>query len=332
MELAVLLTFVSVFFLLMFLFSFRQGQREEVKERLNTFFSEADIQETLVKEEPGEQKKSTSKKKGIAGLFSIPFRRPQKTDEEKGSRRQKVLNELSQAGIPLRPEEFFLIRLLGGAVLALLFILLANLLLGILGFIAGFYLLPMAFLNRAKRTRINQLNYQLSSALSTMANSLRAGFSLFQAMKSLSSEMSPPISTEFSRTLKEINLGTPTEQALQNLSDRVKSDDLELVVLAMIIQRQVGGNLAEVLDNIAHTIRERIRVQREIKTLTAQGRISGIIIGLLPFFLAGAIIFMNPGYMSTFFAHPLGYFLTGMGLFSQFIGIMMIRKMVNIQW
>jgi len=217
-------------------------------------------------------------------------------------------------------------------VLALIFLLAANLVLMLVGFVAGFYFLPTLFINRKKRVRINHFNYQLSSALSTMANSLRAGFSLFQAMKSLSSEMSPPLSTEFSRTLKEINLGTPTEQALQNMSARVKSEDLDLVVLAINIQRQVGGNLAEVLENIAHTIQERIRVQREIKTLTAQGRISGIIIGLLPVFLALAIFLLNPEYMGSFFAHPLGYVLTAMGLFSQFIGVMMIRKIVDIKW
>jgi len=330
MEWAILLVFLSVFFLLMFLMSFQQERREKVKQRLSSFFSEAEIQENT----PSERTQENSTGSGKKGLLSFLSRKPQKAGEkeEKNKWRQKTLNELSQAGIPLRPDEFLMLRLTGGIVLFLLFLLIGNFLLGLVGFFTGFSLLPMLYLNRARRMRINQFNYQLSSALSTMANSLRAGFSLFQAMKSLSNEMSPPISTEFSRTLKEINLGTPTEHALQNMSDRVKSEDLELVVLAMIIQRQVGGNLAEVLDKIGHTINERIRVQREIKTLTAQGRISGIIIGLLPFFLAGAIIFMNPEYMATFFSHPLGYFLTGLGLFAQFLGVMMIRKIVNIQW
>lgn len=330
MEWAILLVFLSVFFLLMFLMSFQQERREKVKQRLSSFFSEAELQENT----PSERSQENSTESGKKGLLSFLSRKPQKAGEkeEKNKWRQKTLDELSQAGVPLRPDEFLMLRLTGGIVLFLLFLLIGNFLLGLVGFFAGYSLIPMLYLNRAQRMRINQFNYQLSSALSTMANSLRAGFSLFQAMKSLSNEMSPPISTEFSRTLKEINLGTPTEHALQNMSDRVKSEDLELVVLAMIIQRQVGGNLAEVLDKIGHTINERIRVQREIKTLTAQGRISGIIIGLLPFFLAGAIIFMNPEYMATFFSHPLGYFLTGLGLFAQFLGVMMIRKIVNIQW
>lgn len=330
MEWAILLVFLSVFFLLMFLMSFQQERREKVKQRLSSFFSEAELQENT----PSERSQENSTESGKKGLLSFLSRKPQKAGEkeEKNKWRQKTLDELSQAGVPLRPDEFLMLRLTGGIVLFLLFLLPGNFLLGLVGFFAGYSLIPMLYLNRAQRMRINQFNYQLSSALSTMANSLRAGFSLFQAMKSLSNEMSPPISTEFSRTLKEINLGTPTEHALQNMSDRVKSEDLELVVLAMIIQRQVGGNLAEVLDKIGHTINERIRVQREIKTLTAQGRISGIIIGLLPFFLAGAIIFMNPEYMATFFSHPLGYFLTGLGLFAQFLGVMMIRKIVNIQW
>ncbi len=332
MEFAVLLAFLSTFFLLLCLISFQQERRERVKQRLNQFFSEAEIQETQ-RLKNAEAEEGNKLKKNLLNVFPRRNRQEKQVGkEDKNKWRRKMLNELSQAGIPLRPEEYLLLRLVVSILLAFILLLVTNLILALAGFMTGFYLLPMLYLNRAKRVRINQFNYQLSSALSTMANSLRAGFSLFQAMKSLSQEMSPPLSTEFARTLQEINLGTPTEHALQNMSDRVKSEDLELVVTAMIIQRQVGGNLAEVLDKIAHTIRDRIRVQREIKTLTAQGRISGIIIGLLPFFLAGAIILLNPGYMGNFFSHPLGYFLTAVGLTSQVVGVMFIRKIVNIQW
>ena len=113
--------------------------------------------------------------------------------------------------------------------------------------------------------------------------------------------MSPPISTEFAASMKEMSLGSPIETALTNMVDRVGSEDLELVMTAVLIQRQIGGNLAEVLDNIAETIRERVKLRQEIKTLTAQGRLSGIIIGVLPIALAIFLLGVNPEYISILF-------------------------------
>ncbi len=316
---AVVATFFAVFFLLIALFSFRTEKTRDVEARLQTYAGST----------KGIAKKTPPKKKGF---FS---RKEDKDILEVGKDdwRSRLKNELSQADIPLRAEEFLMFCFLGGFITGLLlFALTGEGGLFFLGLFAASFILPLLYIRRAKVQRAMKFNHQLASALATMANSLRVGFSLFQAMKTLADEMPPPLSVEFKRTLQETNLGTHTDQALQNMCDRVKSDDLELVVMAINIQRQVGGNLAEVLDNIAHTIKERVRVQREVKTLTAQGRISGMIIGLLPIFLAGIIFMINPEYMGQLFAHPLGLVILGMGLFSQLIGVMFIRKIVNISW
>jgi tight adherence protein B len=239
--------------------------------------------------------------------------------------------ELVQADLPLKAEEMIGLTVALSAGPALLAaILLQNLPLAVF-LAAGGAILPLLYLKRAKIRRLQQFNSQLGDALLIMANSLRAGFSFLQTLDSLSREMAPPISREFSRALREMRLGRTTEDALRNMAERVKSEDLDLIVTAVIIQRQVGGNLAEILDNIAFTINERVRIKGEIKTLTAQGRISGTIVALLPVFLAAVISVLNPAYLSVLVRHPLGLLLIGGAVFSELIGIMAIRRIVNIE-
>ncbi|NLC10726.1 MAG: secretion system protein, partial [Firmicutes bacterium] len=173
---------------------------------------------------------------------------------------------------------------------------------------------------------------QLSEGLTVMANSLRAGFSFMQAVDTLSKEMPPPLSTEFARLLKEMNLGTTTESALDNLMRRVDSKDLDLVVTSVKIQRQVGGNLAEIIDNIAKTIQQRNKLQGHLKTLTAQGRISGLIIGLLPIFIILFVSLLNPSYLTTLVTNPAGLFMLAYALVSEIIGFLIIKKIVTIDF
>ena len=139
-----------------------------------------------------------------------------------------------------------------------------------------------------------------------------------------------PLGGEYKRTLREIQLDTP-ETALNNMSHRVGSDDLELVVTAIITQRKVGGNLAEILDSIAGTIRERVRIQGEIKTLTAQGRISGLIIGLLPVALVAVLFVINPGYIGMLFTEPIGLVLVGGAVIGEIVGVLIVKKIVDIK-
>ncbi len=239
--------------------------------------------------------------------------------------------ELIRADIPLRGQEFIMINVLamaGGGLLLL--VLTGNAVLAWLGAVAG-YVGPRFVVKRARHKRVQKFNSQICDALVVMANSLRAGFSFIQAMEMVAKEMPAPIADEFSRTLREMNLGTPTEEALQNITNRIQSDDLDLVLTAVMIQRQVGGNLAEVLDNISHTIRERIRIKGEIKTLTAQGRISGMVVGALPVVIGLVLALINPAYIGQLFNNSTGLAMLFAGAISQLIGIALIKKTVDIK-
>ena len=155
----------------------------------------------------------------------------------------------------------------------------------LIGVIIGF-MAPRFWLNRRKSGRLKAFNKQLPDTVTLIANALRAGSSFLQAIELVVRESRPPISIEFGRVIREVNLGLPFEQALENMVRRVKSDDLELMATAIAIQHQVGGNLAEILDSIAYTIRERVRIKGEIRTLTAQQRLSGYVVGFLPIVFA----------------------------------------------
>lgn len=244
---------------------------------------------------------------------------------------RQLEHKLIQAGWPLRGSEFMVICLTA-AVAGFIF----SLVLGggrlpgaIVGAALG-YGSPLIVLHSAAAKRLKQFNNQLGDALILVANSLRTGYSFMQAIEMVSREMPQPISGEFGRLLREMNLGIITEDALNNLAKRMNSDDLDLVITAVLIQRQVGGNLAEVLDNIAGTIRERVKMKGEIRTLTAQGRISGIIIGALPFCIGLAIFVINPSYIGVLFSHPIGHAMIGAAVVSQVLGVMFIRKIVDI--
>lgn len=200
----------------------------------------------------------------------------------------------------------------------------------ILGLTAA--LIPFAALNAARNKRLSNFNAQICDALTIMANSLRSGFSFLQSMDMVRKELPDPVKKEFTRTLKEINLGTPTEEALENLAKRVNSEDLDLVITAVLIQRQVGGNLSEVLDNIAETIRDRIRIKREIRTLTAQGRISGLIIGLLPLILGGFMMVVKPSYIMQLFSSRAGLTMMMLAIMGEFTGMLIIKKIVDIKF
>jgi tight adherence protein B len=147
--------------------------------------------------------------------------------------------------------------------------------------------------------------------LNLMVNGLRAGFSTMQALEAVSKELPPPINTEFRRVVQEMQLGIPMEKALDNLLRRIPSDDLDLVITAVNVQREVGGNLAEILETISHTIRERIRIKGEIKAITAQVVYSGRFLSMLPLILSGILWTINRNYMMQFFLEPK---LCGIGM------------------
>ncbi|GAB6151729.1 type II secretion system F family protein [Desulfosporosinus burensis] len=239
--------------------------------------------------------------------------------------------ELIRGNIPLKGGEFLVLQ----GLLPVFFFLIGSILsqeiyVGILLAVVG-GALPRIWLKSAQKKKRRQFNNQLADALLVLANSLRSGFSLLQAMEMVSQEMPNPISGEFQLALREMTYGTATEAALIHLSERVGSDVLDLLITAMLIQRQAGGNLAEVLMNIHATIQGRLRIQQEIKTLTAQGRISGYIIAILPFGIAVVLSVINPSYLSVLFTNPIGLAMLAGGLISQFIGFLIIRKIITIE-
>jgi len=255
-----------------------------------------------------------------------------------------LARELARADLKLKPSEYLFIwagSTLGVPVVMVVFGFflpalhspLALLIGGLIGF-----LLPRFWLNRRKGGRLNAFNKQLPDTITLIANALRAGSSFLQAIELVVRESRPPISTEFSRVIREVNLGLPFDQALENMVRRVRSDDLELMATAISIQHQVGGNLAEILDSISYTIRERIRIKGEIRTLTAQQRLSGYVVGFLPIGLAGFLFIAAPGFMDPMFANPpaiaglpAGVIILVFGGIMMFIGFMLIRKIVDIE-
>ncbi|MEW5767149.1 MAG: type II secretion system F family protein [bacterium] len=244
----------------------------------------------------------------------------------------KIETKLVKAGLLLRPGEFMVIiglAVLVGGVLGIIFSG-GKIYIGLIGAMVGFYL-PGRYLNRLKNKRTKAFNGQLGDCLTLLSNSLRAGHSFVQAMATVAYETLPPMSDEFKKVLREDSLGVPLEKALTDLTSRIESDDLDLIVTAVLIQRRVGGNLSEVLDNIAQTIRERIRLKGEIKTLTAQGRMSGWIISLLPFCIGFILYLLQPDMMKLLFTEKLGWFMIGTGLFMQAMGIMLVRKIIAIE-
>jgi tight adherence protein B len=256
-----------------------------------------------------------------------------------------LARELAQADLALKPSEFLAIRagalfgipavvyLLGATILPTL----ANPLAYVLAAIVGFWV-PGYWLGRRKSGRLKAFNSRLADTIVLIANSLRAGSSFLQSIEMVVRESQPPISTEFNRVVREVNLGLPFDQALGNLVRRVRSDDLELMTTAINIQHQVGGNLAEILDSIAFTIRERVRIKGEIRTLTAQGRMSGYVVGFLPIGLLAIISAIAPQFVGPMFEKPpeafglpLGVCLLAMGGIMMLIGFLFIRRIVNIE-
>jgi tight adherence protein B len=245
---------------------------------------------------------------------------------------QKVQNDLMRAGIPLKAQEYLVLSFTLIMVVPLVvFVITRQTALAFILIILGFFL-PRLWVKSKKEKRLQAISMQLGDSLVIMANALRAGFGFQQAMDTVRREMPAPISSEFAWTLREMNLGVSQEEALLNMGNRVGSDDLDMVITGIIIQRQVGGNLAEILENISATIRERDKIKRNIKVLTAQGRMSGIIIGLLPIFLVVFMVTANPEYFMVMVEKPIGIIMLVAAGVMELVGALVIKKMISFDY
>lgn len=242
-----------------------------------------------------------------------------------------VALELAQARLPLRVGEYFLMRIACGVAAALLLMTLGgNVLAAIPGGLIG-YFGPKMYVSRRRSRRLATIEGQLVDALSLSANSLRAGWGFMQAMSQVAHEMPPPISEEFTQLFQEVSVGASQEMAIHNLVQRVPSYDLELVMTAVLIQRQIGGNLAEMLDNIAFTIRERTRLLADIVSLTAESKMSMWLLSLLPIGLLILMAVTQPDYTFPFLTDPRGrVLLVGAGVM-ELLGVLIMRRMSDIK-
>jgi tight adherence protein B len=246
---------------------------------------------------------------------------------------RRMATDLARANLKLTVAEFILLTLatvaLGvalGALVGRAYWIIGAVAGALLGFIA-----PRLFLKWRQTRRLNAFNDQLGDTITLLANSLRSGYSLLQSMEMVGRELSPPMSEEFQRVTREIGLGLGNEEALDNLLRRIDSDDLDMMITAINIHHEVGGNLSEILDTIGHTIRERVRIKGEIRTLTAMARYSGYMVSVLPVAVAGLLFVMNPDYMSTLWKDPCGVRMIVASAIGMGLGWVIIRQIVNIK-
>lgn len=244
-----------------------------------------------------------------------------------------VAEQLNRADLKLRTSEYFLIQIGTTALLALIAAVrfgFKSIIQIAIAAIIG-YLLPGLYVKYRVGQRLKAFNGQLGDTLSLLSNAIKAGYSFAQAIDTVAKNAVPPISDEFGRAVREMNLGGSPDEALQNITKRIASPDFDLVATAYSIHRTVGGNLAEILDNIAYTIRERIRIKGEIATLTAQARASGTLITFLPIVLAAFMYFVTPTYFRPMFTNFVGWALIVAAAFMIFVGNLIIRRVVAIE-
>ena len=256
----------------------------------------------------------------------------------------RLSTEIARADLKLRPAEFLIAWIASPFLFAFIAYVVGFIVPGfhnvvalVAVFAVGAYF-PRWYIGFRQRKRLARFSEQLPNTITLLANSLRAGSSFLQGVELVTREAQPPISEEFERVVREMSLGVALQPALGNLVRRVKSEDLELMVTAINIQSQVGGNLATVLDSIAFTIRERIRIIGEIKVLTSMQRYSGYVITLLPVGLAGILFLISPTYITALFRNPpttlglpTGVIFLIVGLISMGIGYFFIRRIVDIK-
>src|ERR1700730_10976544 len=266
-------------------------------------------------------------------LFQPAADRIGRGDTKKG--KPSVSEQLLRADLKLRTSEFFMIQIGTTVLLALIAGVRFGFSLSSLPeiFIAGLigYIAPGRYVRWRIARRLKAFNNQLGDTLTLLSNAIKAGYSFAQAIDTVAKNAVPPIADEFGRAVREMNLGGSPDEALANITKRVVSNDFDLVSTAYSIHRPVGGNLAEILDNIAYTIRERVRIKGEIATLTAQARASGTLITALPIILAAFMYFVKPTYFRPMFGSIIGWILLVIGGFMIFVGNLIIRRVVAIE-
>ena len=242
-----------------------------------------------------------------------------------------LTEDIARAGLNITAPEYLLIRIGAVALGALVGLFRFGFSIGpiILGAVA--FLIPPLVLNYLQRRRLNQFNEQLGSMLQLLSNSLKTGYSIDRALETVAAKSQPPVSSEFERVTTEVTLGISVEDALSALLLRINSPDLEFIVTAILLHIRVGGNLAEVLDNISDTLRDRLQTKRDMSVLTAQSRASATIITGLPILLALGLYVFVPGYYAPMTSTWVGYVLLAFAGFLILIGNLLIQRMTSLE-
>jgi tight adherence protein B len=272
---------------------------------------------------------------GASSSDQIAGRKPQQGRLNRmlaASAGSQIATDLARADLKLTTSEFVLANIaciMIGFLMGLV-VFRANLALALVGAVVGFFA-PRWYISFLQRKRLNAFNGQLGDTIILLSNSLRSGYSLLQSMETVSKELPPPISVEFGRVTREIGLGLTVQEALANLLRRIPSEDLDLMITAINVQHEVGGNLAEILDTIAFTIRERVRIVGEIRSITAQQRLSSSLLSILHILLGLVLYALNPSYVSGLWSNLCGWIMMVTGGTLIVLGYFIIRKIVDIE-
>lgn len=289
-----------------------------VRERYIDRIQELDPTRRVVEEKINEKKEKKSMLTGLAKIV------PKKKNG-------KMSQKLIQANLSLTSEELFIYKLLFSSALGfMIYALSKQIPFMILTFLIV-WLVPNLYINSRIKNRRKDFNDQLTGGLNLISNALKAGHSFMQALGIAAKETEGVFSEEFRIVIKEMNFGIPSNIAFDNLLSRIESQDMQLVVNAILIQNEIGGNLSEILENISETIRDRQKLKNEMNALTAQGKLTGTIIVLLPVFIMGILYLLNKEYITVLFTSPIGLGLLGFAFVNEMIGIMFIRKIISIE-
>ncbi|MEE8347209.1 MAG: type II secretion system F family protein [Dehalococcoidia bacterium] len=322
-----LLLIVIAFTVLLAVFSFvvgiRASRRSAMEQRLESFRSDHKAVDEAAEQEGPVLKQRSYSGFPILSAFVGQFR---------GSERVAV--NLERAGVPLRVGEYYLIRYLMAVVFLTVPFIFSS---GVFAFILAIgaavlgYSLPAIWLGSKKSARAKRMNSQLVEMLGMAANSLKSGYGLMQSFEFASKQLDPPMATELKRMIRDANLGMAAEDALAAMGERIASADLDMVLTAINIQRSAGGNLAEILEGVSYTMRERDRIRGEIATLTSQQTMTGVIIAGLPVGMGMLFMLINPDYMGLLFTTMAGRAMLLLAVGLEFLGAMSMKKILAIE-
>jgi tight adherence protein B len=300
-----------------------RGQRHSpMEERLESFRGERPTVEGQRQEGPMLRKRSYS---GLPLLGAL-------VGQLRGS--EQVALNLERAGVPLRVGEYYVIRYVAAVLFFSVALIVTR---GVMALLLGAglavlgYMLPAMWVSSKRSSLVKKLNAQMVEMLGMIANSLKSGYGLMQSFEFASKQIDPPLATELRRMLRDANLGMSGEDALSAMGERIDSPDLDMVLTAINIQRAVGGNLADVLEGVSFTMRERERMRGEIITLTSQQRMTGIIIGGLPVAMGLLFMVINPEYMGLLFTTTGGRIMLLAAVGLEFLGAMSMKKVLAIE-